>query len=1139
MSATNGGDAYGAWQTEMRCKRRKYAEEHIRRAGGSWMYSSDPIVDNTLHWIKDGAFIECQSCGSLVQQSLNEHVVSKHEFKKTTENCATCSKSAYYVPQPEDIPDVLRGLTRAIVIALRPVELHCGTIVRGHRYGYRHSTKPVSLSWPLASVETRIDALADEERRKARSAFAYLLEAQNSYYSYFVAEHREWLTTDGSGRYWGLNGLRRPFVECALWPHLYWDSAMCEGSWLNDHTTQHRFKAGFKAKLLSPVLDYAADFELALYMHDRWVYETITGAVNSTDFESALQSLKAKPSMPTYMDRVKELCADLHRTLGPASLFLTIAPGEYNFLYSRLLEQAMTQCSRHHRGLACLEVHHIVHVAMQVLKGFITGVNVSKPVWKNFELSDKFDPSNRQVITVVVRGEFQTGARARPEGKALDYHGRGGIHWHILIWLKDVSRVCLPHMAAAHATPYDVDLSYFVNQVYTGGAPAFPLNDEPTSRIGSGKNERYKWHYPSHSMGKGVRLFFKRTMKVLRSHMDMDIVYSMGDVSKYMSKIGRYVSKDGSVLRHALKETKGGWKAAQLVLQCHRPLEPELYMNLLGCNLWWFHGDAKDVFPPTFESLSQHVHFQAYTVSDHKIYDECFLDWFRRTRVDVEPPRPYRVQTTRAVAVKYCSYWKPDFWEQWVCMMVPWPGRVSAWKHADVDKMPLRLQSFFSCWQLRPDVWGNRSTAEQELSLLGCVKLELKNLLAAIGAMQLECTLILSGDIRIPDPAALGSSETFLSKLNAQQTRIFQSICVKMQPSLEWDVEAAMSRTAAFILGYAGTGKSFVACASAEYCHQQDRKVAVFTWAAKQGVRMKSEIPYVTTDTIYSAFGFDADIADAAANLMQYALVLVDEVCSLHEEVFNRIMDVWTLASRLPTLVFMGDWWQLQPFDGNNEPCAGMSHSEYFPSLSVFHLTEQHRSTCPILVEFQNIVREGVPDNRALRRFCRSRTVADEPSVESVATVLLEHPETTFIAIAKESVRILNDWACQALFHDARPLGTAHVDDNEDIEIYRGMRLMLTRNVDKAAGLVNGTMVHVREWNDSLMVSTPTQGDIMLPLRWEYVEQRQSCFFPVVPGYAFTLAKMQGENVASHVLLARCFACARCCIYGCDQSADG
>ena len=43
-------------------------------------------------FIKGGSFTECQSSGSLVQQSLNERVESKNDFKKTTENCITCSK---------------------------------------------------------------------------------------------------------------------------------------------------------------------------------------------------------------------------------------------------------------------------------------------------------------------------------------------------------------------------------------------------------------------------------------------------------------------------------------------------------------------------------------------------------------------------------------------------------------------------------------------------------------------------------------------------------------------------------------------------------------------------------------------------------------------------------------------------------------------------------------------------------------------------------------------------------------------------------------------------------------------------------------------------------------------------------------
>ena len=44
------------------------------------------------------------------------------------------------------------------------------------------------------------------------------------------------------------------------------------------------------------------------------------------------------------------------------------------------------------------------------------------------------------------------------------------------------------------------------------------------------------------------------------------------------------------------RRQKGGWKTAHLVLHCHRPLEPEIKMNLLSDNLWRFYGDAKMYF---------------------------------------------------------------------------------------------------------------------------------------------------------------------------------------------------------------------------------------------------------------------------------------------------------------------------------------------------------------------------------------------------------------------------------------------------------------------------------------------------------------------------------------------------------------
>ena len=148
-----------------------------------------------------------------------------------------------------------------------------------------------------------------------------------------------------------------------------------------------------------------------------------------------------------------------------------------------------------------------------------------------------------------------------------------------------------------------------------------------------------------------------------------------------------------------------------------------------------------------------------------------------------------------------------------------------------------------------------------------------------------------------------------------------------------------------------------MACAAAEECHSRGRKVAVFTWAAKQEVDMRHNIPFVTADTSDGAFELDNDVADAAGNLMQHGLVLVDEVCTLQKDVFDRNMDVWTLASRLPTLVFMGNWHQLEPYDGSHVPCESISQSECYPYLSVHILRKQHRSTDDRLLNFQNVVR--------------------------------------------------------------------------------------------------------------------------------------------------------------------------------------
>ena len=70
-------------------------------------------------------------------------------------------------------------------------------------------------------------------------------------------------------------------VECALWPALYHTTSLCE-SILEGQDNRASGKIAFMRKLFSPVHDFSINFEILQYQYDRWLFKTITGAVNAS-----------------------------------------------------------------------------------------------------------------------------------------------------------------------------------------------------------------------------------------------------------------------------------------------------------------------------------------------------------------------------------------------------------------------------------------------------------------------------------------------------------------------------------------------------------------------------------------------------------------------------------------------------------------------------------------------------------------------------------------------------------------------------------------------------------------------------------------------------------------------------------------
>ena len=85
------------------------------------------------------------------------------------------------------------------------------------------------------------------------------------------------------------------------------------------------------------------------------------------------------------------------------------------------------------------------------------------------------------------------------------------------------------------------------------------------------------------------------------------------------------------------------------------------------------------------------------------------------------------------------------------------------------------------------------------------------------------------------------------------------------------------------------------------------------------------------------------------------------------------------------------------------------------------------------------------------------------------------------------------------------------------IKIRKGLRLHLTRNVDKEGDFVNGMEVEIKSWDESsrcLRVRSVTGKDIPVFQYTDPNPEAQNCsFFPIRLGYASTVYKLQGAEL--------------------------
>ena len=233
---------------QRRAKRRFFPEAPRRpRAAGAAL---EEIVDNGedlppasyskeaqgfQDWCLRGAWGMCVECQTLLTRNLHEIDLRQEllpNVRKTA--CRHCSgKRKHEVPKPEDVPRQLRGLSEEAVQALRVFDIDVGPEVRAVG-GYRKHVRMFRLSWSAQSVKEKIRKLQDRSmQKKTKRALKYLRAEEASSYGEYFDYHRKFLHKH-NGNPTPVQRLRPLYIieevglECALWPHLYWRTEMCE-----------------------------------------------------------------------------------------------------------------------------------------------------------------------------------------------------------------------------------------------------------------------------------------------------------------------------------------------------------------------------------------------------------------------------------------------------------------------------------------------------------------------------------------------------------------------------------------------------------------------------------------------------------------------------------------------------------------------------------------------------------------------------------------------------------------------------------------------------------------------------------------------------------------------------------------------
>lgn len=979
------------------------------------------------------------------------------------------------------------------------------------------------LSWDESTVEVKLSRLDSDLRAQGSVAFAWL-KAHNPAYNLYVVKQMTVLTT-GCERKLLPSQLTEPFLESALWPHLYPFQSWCESegvspeNWspfsaeVNVSVAKYMsVKALFVRNLLGPIPDFAVDYSLLQFNFDRYLLHIVRQralVALAGGYDPSL-ALRDKHWCPHFWASHHSVLIDVVRQHGVPALFLTVSPWELSFpwpLWVRRIHSTMGRDPTEAPGPEAFAVAHALH---QLVGGFLCG-HTSKESWtQSHWFGDKAGGKENPVRAYFGRFEFQDGGASHEYGK-----GRGSIHLHCLFWFSDIRKVHLENLIQAHVPPVqDPELRQLVLAVQTSeDSDHVPINTGPSAWIWQPHGWGLMLHKSEEFESMKLRAFIPGIMRTLRCHQDIQwstagaplLRYVAGYASKFSEAWSSdWVDEADSPLTASLNVARY-WKAAA----------PEQALVLGRGGMVTTNVDSMEYAPKLFGKPEDSLR-RLYCRRPEASEALTFLEWLRAFSLSgaegQEIAKPRATKHVFAVGIRFARFASPSFFWQWLQVFSKFRSVISLCPGAMWSVSP-DLQSLAACLELHPGTWSDRTWVIEYLRIQGHREDYVLLQANRIESLVTMVRLIRTGVV----PKFQFTSRVIGTTLNSEQETYWRIVVSQLE--IRRSEQATVRPFVSFLTGGPGTGKSTLVSAIIDSALDLD--LQVLRCSPTGQLVQQTWNDKVCNRTICSRFGIHGSSWRFQDEIGRFDVWVIGEIGMVPSEHADIIYAHWLRCDKRPVLLFEGDFAQLPPVDETD--VRGLP---WWSNVKTFELFVCHRSSDQELLSFLSVIRKHRPTEiqlRVLHARCLSVEISEQALLHAWAVL----PQAVVLSATIATAELANAVGLQGCMGDS--LGTVKVWAGPDKDILRvvgvkrGCKLHITNNLDIDGGLFNGARAVLKDRLVAGLLLELADGCQRVLFRRSsrvnaHFGRTVMHAYDITLGYAQTVHKAQGLTLESVIL---------------------